>query len=420
MGKAIKYIFLLGCFTISFGIIPYALFQGLYSVLEAVFMVFLSVFLWVYILISLAKKRKFNSVEIYIGLLVLVPIYTGLAALREFGQPLLYGILSQRHFLLSVTGVLILLLLKKRIITLDHVEKSFLILSWSSLVIFTILWFVLDPANCTDNLDLVAMENSVKGGYIFTFKASFIVFGAIYYMIMNAKKRSAKTLIFAFLFASYLVLLHRGRIAITALLFTLAVFYLRDLSMSKKIVFFVRVFISLTLIVGIAYVAAPDLTEFYFNRYIAMFESVFMVLSGAHSGDPSADARINTIIKAAPYIRDNFWLGSGNISQQWRGGFKSLLGYFYPSDIGIVGALFCYGFLGTVLIYMQYLLAYLYIFRIKKFNTDQFFLSCRYFLLYFFISSFVTGQAYSAIGVGVSMLAIIYYYRYSELTHNYT
>jgi hypothetical protein len=47
-----------------------------------------------------------------------------------------------------------------------------------------------------------------------------------------------------------------------------------------------------------------------------------------------------------------FW-GAGKLSQHWNEGLKSIFGYFYPTDIGIIGAIFTYGIFGVILMSFQ-------------------------------------------------------------------
>ncbi len=69
-------------------------------------------------------------------------------------------------------------------------------------------------------------------------------------------------------------------------------------------------------------------------------------------GQVAKDYGINARVKAIQIVTDQFlqspssfiW-GVGRLSHRWNNGFKGKFGYFYPSDIGLIGATFVYGFL---------------------------------------------------------------------------
>src|SRR5204863_6583168 len=92
------------------------------------------------------------------------------------------------------------------------------------------------------------------------------------------------------------------------------------------------------------------------------------------------------------------------------GGFHDILGYFYPVDIGILGNIFVYGIIGTILIYLPYYFSLAMSRKVQSGNV--FFKTCEYMLLFYFLSMF-----FSAVNIRDSssimfLVCLLYYFRY--------
>jgi hypothetical protein len=76
------------------------------------------------------------------------------------------------------------------------------------------------------------------------------------------------------------------------------------------------------------------------------------------------------------------WFGIGKVSNHFNDGFSSIFGYFYPSDIGLLGGVLLYGIIGAIFIY-----ALPMIFAVKLLKDlapckSDFILSMKYSLLF--------------------------------------
>jgi len=133
-----------------------------------------------------------------------------------------------------------------------------------------------------------------------------------------------------------------------------------------------------------------------------------VVLKGELSRDASANARLLETNIALPYIKGNWLFGNGDLSNQWEGGYKGRLGYFYPSDIGMIGIIFIYGVAGLLFFYAQYIFAIRYGRAKRKTIYNPLIDASKVYLLYMFIQSFVTGNVASSLSTSLFFIALLY------------
>ena len=146
------------------------------------------------------------------------------------------------------------------------------------------------------------------------------------------------------------------------------------------------------------------------EKFVLMYRNIFLVVLGQEVDEYSASARLHEFGIAASGIKKNPIFGNGKLSNQWRGGYEGILGYFYPSDIGLIGAIYLYGVFGFIIFNLQYLLAYYYLKKIKHLKKDTFLMACKYFLFYFFINSLASASTFYFTSISITMIVVIYYY----------
>ncbi|MFC6639866.1 O-antigen ligase family protein [Sulfitobacter sediminilitoris] len=123
--------------------------------------------------------------------------------------------------------------------------------------------------------------------------------------------------------------------------------------LTRLAVFSVTALISAMPIIMTFLIFAPE----FLQTLIEPFQNAIdVVLFGIETGEPSADARLFQTMEAWPMIIEHWLLGVGFLSARWNEGFLGQFTYFYPTDIGLLGALFVYGMLGMVIyLFVPYL-----------------------------------------------------------------
>jgi len=361
---------------------------------QAGFLVLILLFLTGYIATTLVEKDRINKIMLYyIFLIVLVPFYGAYRAGVVFGQPFIYGFLSEREWLLCGVGIWLYHALVARKYTLQTMESAFVFMAWASLILFSVLILTYDPGQMQDAYKESGMLQITKyRGLRFRFETYFITFGAIYYFVKYSIKNNPFDLTVLLLFLGYILFVVQGRTYVMAIAATYLVYYWLNHSSSKLTLTMIKY--SLFLIV--AFMAIQALMPDYISQMGHLFLQMLKIITGEVSDDASANARII----ASRIVFDYFdahplslWLGTGSVSHQWNDGYRSIFGYFYPSDIGVLGGLFVYGLVGFVFLFLVPLIILIKTLKKITEKKDVFIVSLKYLLIFALVRS-IQGSLY--------------------------
>lgn len=385
----IRYFVIMICLVMSFQTFQY--FPGMAMVKEIWLLVMLLFLAVPYFAWKVANDFRTSAYELYILILMaLIPILSGMAALNEFQQPLLYGTLAQRNMLLGTLALMTIYAVRKNIIRIADIEKSLLVLSWGTLVLYVLMNAFLNPVDFLGD----------KGGFVggggvseasFKFRTEFIVFGFMYYALIGYRSRKIRPWLLTTPFILFLIFVGGGRSLLVSIFASLLFFIWRWGTLSRLIVFMPKLLFFLMFSIVIMYATNAE----YIGNLLDKFDSaITVVLTGDETNDASANARIIETAIALPYIEKHWVMGNGDISNQWGGGYEGVLGgYFYPSDIGIFGVMYMYGLLGMLLFLAQFQFAFRYSKMIARYNIQTPLIDAtKGYLLYFAIHSLVTGR----------------------------
>ena len=365
------------------------------------------VLLTVYYLFSMflnIKNNRISKLDVLMWTFIFVNFLAAFKGHEVFGQPYYYGIMAQRSVLLSISGILLVSLLNKGLITINQVEKSFLYLSLSLLVVFYLFFLFVDPVKFTD-AEFVAY--SPIRGYRYRFQFALVIMLLFYSLFKVSHEQKNRFIIVALLILFYLIYFLQSRTTLVVLAITILIYFVRNFTLKEKIkntlIYGGIGLVAITILFTLGYTSL-------FEKYQVLYQNVFNVFQGESPDEASSAVRFMEFNTAIDYIQRNPILGNGFISNQWNGGWHDLLGYFYPVDIGILGNLFVFGIFGTVLIYLPYYFS-LTMSR-EIFSNHVFFKTCEYMLLFFFLCMF-----FSAVNIRDSssimfLVCLLYYFRY--------
>jgi hypothetical protein len=294
---------------------------------------------------------RFSYVEIYMlvlmPLLVLMPAW---AATREFGQPLIYGVLAQRAAILIIAPILIFLALRLKLISARDIEATLLLLAWGTCGLYGLMYLLLNPANFISyGLPFVMGMN---GKPAFVLRGEFIGFGLIYYAFRALRERRARYYMAAAVLLIAVVSIADAR-AYTISLACMFLYYVyRWRPMRQFVLTVCTTFCAISIALGLLYAVNPDYVSARSANYLDAFRVVF---SGSKVKDVTAEARLLETLTALPYIQEHPLLGNGIISNQWERGTKGELGTdFYAADIGLIGVVYDFGLLGLLVLAYQF------------------------------------------------------------------
>lgn len=345
-----------------------------------------------------------NATTKYIFLCVSLIILSAVLASLNFGQPLIFGLLASRRSLYCLTGLIIFSLLKKEIISINNLEKIFIFYFITMLAIYYMIniFFpaeaLLSTADTEFTKGFVGYSESM-GISRYIFDQSIIIFGLIYSLV---NRKNKKFLVYLLCALFYIFFFFRGRIPIFLFIIIGAYYLIVKANLKTKITFcvFTGIVIPLSFFFGGF--------EQELSHLIVFFKDGFAALTGKIGSDASANARIFEAKTAWRSIEQFHYIGVGQLSNQWLLTNKLLLGYFHPSDIGLLGIWFLYGIAGVVAFFYLCLMVGKLFFIINKENI--FIFSCWLYSVYILLSSLMTGGIFiTAFGQFSIMLAIITY-----------
>jgi len=400
-------IFLFFNFMVTYRVLLVSVIFEVEIIAEALYEVSLFVYVFYRILKRIAAGNfRLNSFELYLGLLFILPVVAAFASNSEFGQPFIYGFLAYRDFYLILGALVVYNMLRSKIIEIELVERMLVLTAWINIIMFYGMTFFVDPAQFIETG--LAGANDVKGGDVYyRFNMAFLFFGTIYYLVKAVYRKRLKYLIYSFLFLSYVVFIRFDRTSIASLLVGLTAFYLTSLTPRKQVLLILLFIVPITLLLTFVAFFAPEILM----QYYVMFEDAVSTLVGAANAQGDESVRLDEVGIALEYIGKNPWWGNGKVSGQWvEGGYNYFFGYFYASDVGIIGQVFMYGFIGAGLLYYQFLLALNYALKIKHIKRNVLLITAKFLMLATLFDSITNGYLTIYAAQSITALSIIYYF----------
>ncbi len=359
-----------------------------FFLLQGVMLIIFSGYLGFYIYTKIISNSGFSKYEFSIIFIALFfPLYSAFCANLMFGQPPLFGILGERDWLTVLMGLVILNKFKTKKWTEKMFENSFVFLSWFSLLLFYGIYLLLDPTLLDRSF---VVFSGFKGAH-YKVNPYFIVFGFIYYYLLFFNKKQIKYLVISTLFIIYVVFFDKGRglfMVMGLMIFLITVFKSRNR---------IKGVISLFLISLLLFVVWKVVSPEGENVLINSFKPIFGISSVNQTvKSHSINARFDEIDNILFLFRKNpgtILFGVGGLSAKWNNGFNGEFGYFHPSDVGVLGVIFIYGFLGLFVMLIHLFFMYGGKSSVKR-RESVFYNSLEYFLVFLMIRSTLTGMIF--------------------------
>ncbi len=400
-------IFLFFNFMVTYRVLLISVVPVVELIAEAVYEVTLFVYVFYRILKRIAAGNyRFNSFEIYLGLLCLLPFLAAFAAYSEFGQPPIYGYLAYRDFYLILGPLVVYNMLRSKEVEIELVERMLVLTAWVNAIMFYGMTFFVDPAQFIET-GLAGAQDAKGGDVYYRFNMGFIFFGTLYYFVKAVYQKNLKYLLYSSLFLIYVVFVRFDRTSIAAVLVSLAAFYLTAITPRRQVMLILIFLVPILLLFSFVAFFAPDIIV----KYYVMFEDAVATLFGAANAEGEESVRLSEVRIALEYIEKNPWWGNGKVSGQWvEGGYNYFFGYFYASDVGIIGQIFMYGFIGAALLYFQFVLAFNYVMKIKHIKRNVLLVTLKFLLLATLFDSITNGYLTIYAAQSITALALIYYF----------
>lgn len=355
---------------------------------------------------ALAGNLRFNSFEIYMGLLFLLPIIAAIGAQRVFGQPLFYGMGASRDFYLLYGGLVVYDLLRRNAVSIELVERMFVFTAWATLIFYYAVSLLIDPGQYKETG--LAGSNPEKGGEVYyRFNMAFMFFGSIYYIVKGFYQKRYHFFGYAALFLFYIFFMRLDRTSMAVVIAAITMFFLTGLH-PKRLVLWLG-FVVLVLAAG--GLAAIIFFPTEVQQYQAMFREAMELAGFAQPIAGDETIRVYEMNVALEQIARSPIIGNGRLSNHWvEGGYNRFFGFFYPSDIGVPGQIFIYGFPGAMILYAQFFFALWYASRIKTIKRNVFLVTIKFFMLTLGLDALTNGYVTMYAAQSITALAIIYFF----------
>lgn len=382
----------------------------LYTVMTYIIVGILVPFGLIYVFDKVFIKKRFSTIDGLVVLMSMFTFYSAITANFVFDQPILKGIfVSGKTYLPIISIFFLYYLLKTEKITMYQYNFSMLIICWVNLFLYIFLMFTINPAIYKESTDLVGFNPS-KGGYVFNFPPSFIVYGIFFYFLDYTLNKNRFSLILSFLLIAYILFLDKGRIQFVAVMGALAMHMIIFIPLKSIIIRMIDIIFITALMLIIVYFIDESLLLLVYNMFMVFASAIF----GIETGESSADARwieIGTVLSHFDKHPGHWFFGVGFIPREelWL-----RFGYLYFTDIGIFGILFVFGIVGTILLFLFFLYPAFVIYKIKNFKYDLIFNTIITSVFYLLITSgFTGGFAFAPVSM-LSIFMVLEYYKQKD------
>lgn len=353
---------------------------------------------------SVLLKGRINYLLLLITPLLIYPFINALVAREIFGQPYQFGLLAQRYHYYVLGCFALIYVLRKNIISLQQLERWFILTMYLMLLIMYVFYVFVNPAifSGTEFVKLTGYK-----GWIYEFPNGVTAGLLIYSFIKFTKHRSIQHLPGFLLSLFFFVVYGQDRSQITFIVFVLLLLVVFHLPLSRALVYLFSGTLLIALLLTVVALVLPD----FISHYSELFSNALTVFTGEQTQEYSTNIRHVESEIALKGIAENPWLGNGFLSAQWNEGYMQFYKYFYPADIGILGNLYVYGIIGTCCYYLPFVAAFRWMWHLRKTN-DSFLLTAIYTLIFIFLDMQSAANNIKFIGIQAFFIGLLYYYRY--------
>ncbi|MFN0188187.1 MAG: hypothetical protein ACKVQV_05750 [Bacteroidia bacterium] len=353
---------------------------------------------------------KANYFHLILIPLFILPFITSYQANLEFHQPILLGILSQRQHFIIFAGYFIVLGLKNNRFDIEDFRKHFL---RSLIIIMGIMSFfsVFINPSVFNGTDFV--EFSLNKGLHYEFPSDVIATVILYSMFKLLKENSKRYIVLLLMGLLYFLIYLQDRSQLMMIGITVFIFFIRNIDIYRKLLYLLWGIVGGSALLLIIYFANPELIE----HYITIFGNASTIVTGESTTEYSTAMRISEAAIAIKGIKLHPLLGNGFVSSQFKGGFSGFFGYFFASDVGLLGNLFVYGIIGTLIFYIPFFVTLSWTKQLRK-NNDILLTTCQYGMVFIFLDMITAASNIKYMGLPSIFFGIIYYYRYFIVNEN--
>src|SRR5579859_2783227 len=168
-------------------------FPGMSYVQEAWFALSILALVSIYPYLKIRSGLVFSRFEIYLMMMTIVTV--SIATWRAhvvFGQPVIYGILSQRDVVQFGIWLILLYLLRARMVDIADFEVTLLTLAWATCALYVTMRIFLSPSDFAAYGEGFVTKTMLGVEPGFKLQEFFILFGVFYYALLGIRMRRSR------------------------------------------------------------------------------------------------------------------------------------------------------------------------------------------------------------------------------------
>jgi hypothetical protein len=359
--------------------------------------------------IRIIKTKKVRTITILMIPLLLMPIVSAVQAARVFDQPIVFGFLAQRQVFMALCAHFIVTALDREWVTLEDFEKYFVRSLQILLFIFLVFYIFVNPNRFADT-EFVTFSPNKGARYEFPDSC---IYGLFLYSIFKLWIQREKKWIFTVaVSALYILVFLLDRTQLIALAGTIGLYILLNFSIGRMVRLFIVSAFGILFLMLVLGLTAPD----FLSKNLSLYANAFETLTGEKVAESSTNIRFLESKIALDGFNEHQAIGVGFLSTRWNDGFRMINKYFYPTDVGILGNLYVYGIIGTLIFYIPFINSFSYRKRLRKIE-DPLLVTAQYVMVFLFADMLTAATNQKFYGVIAVFFGIIYYYRFRNTTN---
>lgn len=296
-------------------------------------------FFWVCSMLINKEKIPYAFTLLFIFFFLVV--MNGVVGIINFNQPFFYGVTAEFKLLSVFYFFLILYVFILTNATRQEITKSLIYLALFSFSVYYFFNFAFDPQQYyKPDSELIYFD--YNKGYRYKFRTIFGVIAIFFFFRLYLKSRRLKHFLFVLFFISYIMFFSKGRFELLTILITMFLAAGEDRSLSSKALWLIVCFVCITMVLTL----------------VPHFSSLL------EADDNSGSIRLvslATVFASFSSNPENLIFGFGYLNPLFKSDYNSVFGEsFFVADIGWIGLIFEFGFLGASMF------VYFYIILIKE------------------------------------------------------
>lgn len=381
------------------------------SALMAVGLPFVLLGSFIYYYYKIFALKQINRVDLIVFLFMLVPIYNAIVVHYTLDQSLMKALYRLAGSLFVTSASLTYYLIRINKLTIKQYVLANVVLCWFTLLFYSYISFTVNPATFSDgSADGLVGFNPSKGGYIFRFSSSFLMFGMVYYFLQFILQDKFSGLFAFLILCAYQVFVDKGRSEFISEMIPLFLYMFIVLKWHKTFKKLFQLFSIIGFACLVLYFVYPDALKFTADMYIVFAK----FLLGKKTGEGSADVRWEEMGAVYTYFLrhpTHIFFGIGCPKKLV---MMLNVGNVVLGDIGIVGGVLSQGIVGVIVINSIFLYPIYIAVKMKVYKNNIYYNTGLLGLCSIFIQSLFAGTIYSG-GFGfVLFFLIVEYYRAKE------